>query len=186
MRRLTLLLAAAVVLALAFDAAAASARLTIKFNHQTGVTAMGKFHPRRAPSLRSAIRAFGRPTARRKLGKSVCKVRWSRLSLRITFAYFGLPPRGKTACSPSVGLAQNATIRGKHVGRWGTKRGLHGGSSLDRLLELYPGAEQHGRRWWLAKAISPFGDEEEYALFAVGVTNGYVRDFHIPIGAAGE
>jgi hypothetical protein len=74
------------------------------------------------------------------------------------FANFGFDPRGRTACNADVGLAQSATIKGRRVRRWRTGRGLRGGDRRSRLLDAYPDAEQHGRRWWLVSAESPFGE----------------------------
>jgi hypothetical protein len=167
-------------------AAPASARLTVRASESRGVVAMGKFHPRRSPTLRSAIWAFGRPTSRRhQSGANGCRVWWPRLGLIIHFASFG-HPRGVTACNARVGLAQTATIKGRRVGRWRTSRGLRGGDSRERLQDLYPNAEQHGSRWWLVSAYSPIGTGGYYAVLAAGVTRGRVADFHLWIGAAGD
>jgi hypothetical protein len=181
-----LALAGAALLALAV-ATPAGARLTIKASERRGVVAMGKFHPRRSATLRSAIRAFGKPTGRRvQTGGNSCRVRWRRLGLIIQFANFGIAGQERTACDDDVGLAQTATIKGRRVRRWRTGRGLRGGDTRDRLEDLYPNAEQHGRRWWLVSAESPFGTGGRYAILAAGVTRGRVRDFHLSIGAAGE
>jgi len=179
-------LVAGVLVALVI-ATPAPARLTIKASEERGVAAMGKFHPRRSPTLRSAIRAFGRPNGRRvQSGGNACRVRWRRLGLIIQFANFGIAGRERTACDADVGLAQNATIKGRRVRRWRTGRGLRGGDRRARLEDLYPDAEQHGRRWWIVSADSPFGTGGRYAILAAGVTRGRVRDFHLAIGAAGE
>src|SRR4051794_40414427 len=131
----------------------ARARLTIKASEARGVVAMGRFRPRRSPTLRSAIRAFGRSSSRH-LRQGACRVRWRRLGLIIQFANFG--GHQHTTCDADVGLAQSATIKGHRVRRWRTGRGLRGGDSRDDLLDLYPDAEQHGRRWWIVSADSPF------------------------------
>ena len=102
------------------------------------------------------------------------------------FANYGGRPRGSTACDADVGLAQTATIKGRHVRRWRTGRGLRGGDRRTRLENLYPRAEQHGRRWWLVTGYSCIGECGDYAILAAGVTHGRVRDFHLAIGAAGD
>jgi hypothetical protein len=184
--RLAVPLVALAVLAVG-PATPATARLTIKASETRGVTKMGKFHPSRSATLRSAVRAFGKTSSRRvRNGGNACKVHWRRLGLTIQFANFGITGVERTACSADVGLAQSATIKGRHVRRWRTGLGLRGGDTRGDLLNLYADAEQHGRRWWIVSAYSPFGDGGRYAVLAAGVTRGRVRDFHLWIGAAGE
>ena len=105
------------------------------------------------------------------------------MRLRIYFANFGVTPPGETTCSSSVGQAQSFTVRGRRFRTW---EGLRVGHRSDSILDRHHSAEFRGGTWWLRTAISPFGDESEYAVVEALVADGRVRILRGWIGAAGE
>jgi len=147
------------------------------------VTRIGAFRPRRDPTIRAAQRVFGRPSSR-KLGRyGACTVDWRRLRLTIYFENFGGHGPGQTTCTSSVGKAQSVVFRGSRFKTW---RNLRVGDSSNTIVERHPSAEFLDRRWWLTFAVSPFGDESEYASLYATVSNGRVNAMKGWIGAAGE
>jgi hypothetical protein len=143
------------------------------------VRAIGDFRPSRDPTLRAAIRAYGRPTDRRGGGES-CRVRWVRLGVRITFANFG----GVDSCTPRGGRAQKAVVEGDR--RWRTAKGLRLGNGIARLTRLYPRARRGPRGFRLVEGVLPFGTPQRYSVLGARVAGGRVAAFTLFIGAAGD
>jgi hypothetical protein len=157
-----------------------SAGPLVKAGHRR-ITALGRFHPRRNPTLRAAIHAFGGPTSRRpRLDHHTCSVSWKDRRLRIKFDNYD----GLNACSRRGGLAQSMVIR--RSPRWHTTRNLRVGQTAFRLGRLYPRATRHGDLWWLRTAFSPIANGGRYALLAARVDHGRVSGFKGWIDAAGE
>jgi hypothetical protein len=142
------------------------------------VRAIGDFRPARNPTLGAAIRAYG-PTTSRRGGGEICRVRWARIGVRITFQNFG----GVDSCEPSGGRAQKAVV---DDGRWRTAKGLRIGNEITRLRRLYPDAERTPRGFRLVEGILPFGQPRRYAVLGARVSGGRVRAFTMFIGAAGD
>ena len=101
-------------------------------------------------AYRSAIAAFGRPTARGKdtPGSNVCTVRWEGVGVDIGFAWAPGPCRAK-----NLGRAVWAGMR-LFGSRWRTSRGLRVGDPVTRIKRLYPRARYVSRppqpgEWWL-------------------------------------
>ena len=145
------------------------------------VLAIGDFKPARDPTLGAAIDAYGDPTRRRGGGGgSGCTVSWRSAGVRIVFANFG----GADACSRDGGRMQVARASGAD---WRTAKGLEVGHRLRRLRHLYPGAERHGRSWWLVTGVSlPGAGTPRYAVLAAVVGGGRVRSFTLQAFAAGD
>ncbi len=193
MKRLVVRVGAfALLLGLAVPAQAQAARTyTIRTQHATNslfpgyVSRIGDFRPGRNPTIAAAQRVFGKPIRRHLSRYGTCTVRWHRPLLTIYFENYGgvAPGSGETTCTPRVGQAQSFVARGR---RFETRRGLHVGDSRDTLLELYPSADHRKGGWWLDTAVSPFGDQSEYAVLLARMSNGRVSEFQGLIGAAGE
>jgi hypothetical protein len=147
------------------------------------VARIGPFRPRRDPTIAAAIRAFGRPASTKLTSNNSCRVDWGRLRLRITFANFGGHGPGQTTCSSSVGRAQAFTVRGSRFRTW---EGLRVGDPSADVAARHHSAEFRDGAWWLRTAVSPFGDESEYAVVSAVVSAGRVRALVGWVGAAGE
>jgi hypothetical protein len=147
------------------------------------VARIGAFRIRRDPTIRAAARVFGPPSSRILTGSGTCQVDWRRLRLRIYFENFGGTAPGETTCSASVGRAQSFTAGGRRFRSW---EGLRVGHRSATILERHHSAEFRRGSWWLRTAISPFGDESEYAVVSAIVSDGRVRVLRGWIGAAGE
>jgi hypothetical protein len=159
----------------------AAVHYTIRTN-QGAVARIGSFRPARDAKLAAAIRVFGQPSSRHLTKYSACIVKWRRIGLRITFVSYAVGP-GANICSPSVGLAQSFAARGSRFRTWA---GLRPGMRSSRIPDLHPYAELRRGRWWLRTAVSPFGDQSEYAVVSALVSGGRVRALSGWIGAAGE
>jgi hypothetical protein len=181
----TFLLALAVAAAYALSVTpAAPAATTFSIRTSDGFVArIGGFHPRRSATLASAISTFGTPSSRRFRGDSGCEVRWRSLHLRMTFYNLGAAPIGTTTCTPSVGLANDFTVRGP---RFRTSAGLRVGDASSRITELYADAELHDGAWWLVSAYSNIGEGGDYPVLRAIVAAGRVRAIAGVIGGAGE
>jgi hypothetical protein len=143
------------------------------------VRAIGDFKPSRNPTLAAAIRAYGRPTSRRG-GGEICRVRWARLGVRITFQNFG----GVDSCRPRNGRAQKAVVEGERP--WRTAKGLRLGDRVERLRRLYPRARRTPRGFRLVQGVLPFGAPRRYSVLGARVGAERVRAFTLFIGAAGD
>jgi hypothetical protein len=150
-----------------------------------------------SPSIRRAIRMFGKPsTVRGSRYGSVCYVWWRRLGLTTTFMNLG----GWPPCQR--GYLQSARISGRHAGRWaivvGGRRGtpVTAGTSLRYLRsEMLGRYNYRSDAWALSEDYLPYGPDPGYtstvsALFAgrgSAVTGeSVIRGFDLWIGAAGE
>jgi len=132
-------------------------------------------------TLAAATRAFGRPSRVDPYGdgSDACYVTWSPLQLKAIFANFGLA----SACSPSGGLLQSATIRSS---RFRTSRGVRVGSSSSSIPFKHRGAEFISGAWWIA-SVAFLGDEERLTpTIKALVSNGKVSVLSLFIGAAGD
>jgi hypothetical protein len=67
-----------------------------------------------------------------------------------------------------------------------TWNGLRPGDRSSAVLERHPSAEFRNNSWWLRTAVSPFGDNEEYAVVRALIGGGRVRALSGWIGGAGE
>jgi hypothetical protein len=87
-------------------------------------------------TLARATAAFGRPSRIDPVGDGTdaCHVEWRRLRLRTTFANFGID----SACSPSGGRLQTATVRSS---RFRTTRGVRVGSKSSTIVGKHSRAE---------------------------------------------
>jgi LppP/LprE lipoprotein len=147
------------------------------------VTRIGRFRPRQDATIAAGERVFG-PASSKDLGKyNDCRVTWRRLRLRIDFTNFGGHRPGQTTCSPSVGLSQSFSVRGRRFRTW---HGLRVGQSSDSILDHHPNAEFRHNSWWLKTAVSPFGDQSQYPVVNAVVGRGRVTVIAGWIGAAGE
>jgi hypothetical protein len=157
-----------------------------------GVQALGPFALTSSPTLRRAMVAFGRPSSRRTIYQgNGCRVLWRRLGLRIEFDNYGFAGAHKTACTPSVGLAQQAAIGGPNARRWTTAEGLRIGSPLDAVTTLYPGAQaQPDGSWWLITGQTAIGCEGSgtcpSAILSARTDGAAVTSLRAWIGAAGD
>jgi hypothetical protein len=146
------------------------------------VTAIGDFKPQADPTVGAAIRAFGQPSSMKTRGNSSCRMGWRALGLRITFVNLGAP--GNSACEPSVGKAQIASVFGRV---WRTARGLKVRSSTRKLRRLYPRAFRRGRTYRLVGARQIYAPgNARYSVLAAKTRRGRVGAFKLDIGAAGE
>jgi hypothetical protein len=158
---------------------------------------VGSFDVRKDPTLRGAMRAFGRLTSCRLTSSISSVATWDRLGLRISFATFGGIPPGRTAC----------TYRGIHVSwirasgaRWRTGLGLHPGDPVAELRRLYPRARFLRRpigswpapAYWLVHhrercviGVCPRPYHQVPKLTAT-VRDGVVRSLFLPVGAQGD
>jgi hypothetical protein len=147
------------------------------------VTRIGAFRPREDATIAAAERVFGTASSK-QLGKyNDCRVTWSRIGLRIEFVNFGGRSPGQTTCTRSVGLSQSFSVRGRRFRTW---KGLRVGQSSDAILDHHPNAEFRRNTWWLKTAVSPFGDQSEYAVVDAVVARHRVTAIAGWIGAGGE
>jgi hypothetical protein len=173
----------ALLLSLAFAGSASAAPFTINVRGSADsfgrVLAIGDFKPERDPTVGAALDAFGAPSSRRRISNWGCKLAWHGPGVKVLFANFGIGG----ACGENTGRSQTARAYGQ---RWRTARGLRVGNRLTRLRSLYPGAERHGRSWWLVTAVTHIGETRRYPVLAAAVLGGRVRSFRLFIGAAGD
>lgn len=175
-------MAAALAAALAPPAVAGPRSMTI-VTRDFSVSRVGPFKPRADGRIRAAIRAFGRPSSRVRTSGISCRVDWRRLRLRIHFANLGRIPRGKSACSASVGRAQTIVVRGR---RFRTQGGLRVRSRSSTIRRRHPKATFRRGSWALVSAVFPFGSDKPQPVLRAAVRGGRVRALVGYIGAAGE
>jgi hypothetical protein len=173
----------AALLSVALAGPAQAARTYTIRTRDGSVSRIGTFRPARNATLAAAQRAFGQPASKRLGRFGTCTVRWHRPLLTIFFENFGGRQPGQSTCDPSVGRAQSFIAQGRRFETW---RGLRVGDSRDTLLDRHPSAEHRKGGWWLRTAVSPFGDQREYAVLMARMSLGRVEEFHGWIGAAGE
>jgi hypothetical protein len=148
------------------------------------VSSIGDFRPSGDASIAAAQRVFGSPSSRKLTTDNSCDVRWRRLRLRITFANFGLPGPGQTACSDSASNAQTFRTRGPRFRTW---RGLRVGRREESISDRHPTAELRRGTWWLKTSISLYGDDQEFPVVeAIVARTGRIRALRGWIGVAGD
>jgi hypothetical protein len=164
------------------SAAAQSRSYTIR-THDGFIMRIGTMRTSSAdgPRLANAIRIFGRPSAidPEGDGSDACVVEWRRLRLRAVFANFGI----ESACSPRGGRLQAATIRST---RFRTTRGIRVGSRSAAIPQRHRNAEFVGGVWWIASALSPYGENEQIPTITAVVRDGRVGALRLWVGAAGD
>jgi hypothetical protein len=175
------LLGLTIALLLPVGTASAAARLTIRAS-ETAVTRIGTFQTQRDATVGAAIRAFGPPSSRKPEGEG-CQIDWRALRLRIYFANFGGFGPGQTTCSPSVGLAQSFTVRGRRFRTW---KGLRPGDRSSSVRRRHPSARFRRGSWWLRTAHSRAGGDSDYPVVEALVSGGRVRVLRGWVGAAGD
>ena len=163
------------------SARASASKFTIRIA-KGSVTRIGAFRTRRDATIGAAIRVFGPPSSQKLEGEG-CQVDWRRLRLRIYFANFGGHAPDQTTCSPSVGLAQSFTVRGRRFRTW---KGLRPGDRSSAVRRRHPNAAFRRGTWWLRTAVSRIGTESEYAVVEALVSGGRVGVLRGWIGAAGD
>jgi len=120
-------------------------------------------------------------------------VRWPKLGLRGEFSTLGAfsDPSGHPITDQSATGCQyrnevqigSITATAPH---WHTAQGLTIGDPLQRLLDLYPRAEQDGSTWWLHMIKAPYDLGGEIADMTATVIAGRVHSITLLIGAQGE
>ncbi|HEX6153641.1 MAG TPA: hypothetical protein VFZ19_08990 [Solirubrobacterales bacterium] len=151
----------------------------IKANN-AGVQNLGGFHPLRNPTVGAAVKAFGRSSSRQpRYGGSGCEVRWRKIGVKMTFAYYGGGGGRTAACGANRGIAKSALLQGSSAEQWETSRGLRIGDSLEKLERLYPNAVEWEGDYWLAIGFSPVGEDSSYPVLAALVRSEVVRGFEV-------
>jgi hypothetical protein len=132
-------------------------------------------------TLARATATFGRPSRIDPIGDGSdgCRIQWRRLRLKATFANFSL----ESACSPSGGRLQLATVRSR---RFRTTRGVRVGTRSWTIPLRHRNAEFVAGAWWIASVVLPFGTEEETPTIRALVRDGRVSALALYIGAAGD
>jgi hypothetical protein len=162
-----------------------------------GSQRLGSFRVQSDPTMRGAVRAFGRPTSCRLTSAISSVATWNAHGLRISFATFGGIPPGRTACTYRA--IWISWIRASGA-RWRTGLGLKPGDSIAELRRLYPRARFQRRpigvwpapSYWLVHyrercviGACPRPYHQVPKLIAA-VRNGVVRSFFLPVGAQGD
>jgi hypothetical protein len=158
---------------------------------------LGSFRVQSDPTMRGALRAFGRPSSCRLTSEISSVATWDRLGLRISFATLGGIPSGRTACTYRA--IRISWIRASGV-RWRTGLGLKPGDSVAELRRRYPRARFQRRpigvwpapSYWLVHyrercviGVCPRPYHQVPKLIAA-VRDGVVRSFFLPVGAQGD
>jgi len=156
----------------------ASPVLVIQAN-SAGVQNLGGFHPIRNPTVGAAVKAFGRHSLRQpRYGGSGCDLSWSKIGLKITFAYYGGGGRW-AACRAGRGIAKSALIQGSAANRWQTSRGLQIGDSREQLERRHRSAVEWEGDYWLAIGYSPIGEGSSYPVLTATISRATVRGFEV-------
>jgi hypothetical protein len=158
---------------------------------------VGSFRVQADPTMRGAIRAFGRPSSCRLTGSISSVATWHGFGLRMSFATFGGIPAGRTACTYRGIWISWIRASGR---RWRTAVGLRPGDSVLDLKRRYPGARYDRRRgqlwptpsYWLVHyrercviGVCPARYHRVPKLIAV-MRHDYVQSFFLPIAAQGD
>ena len=180
MRRPTTIAAAAAIAAIAGPSSASAADLTIKVRDRH-ISELGGFRTSGLHgTLREAIRAWGRPSSRKRQGDTGCAVNWAGAGVRAIFANFG----GGSGCSERLARLQRATLRSK---RWSTERGLHVGDPTTKLKQLYGGATFTASYFWLYTAPDVFGGtDDDIPIVTAQTKGGAVNLMQVFVMAAGD
>jgi hypothetical protein len=157
----------------------------------------GSFRVHSDPTMRGAVRAFGRPSSCRLTSSISSIATWDGFGLRISFATFGGIPPGRTACTYRA--IWISWIRASGA-RWRTGLGLKPGDSVAELRRLYPRARFQRRpigawpapSYWLVHyrercviGVCPQPYHRVPKLTAT-VRDGVVGSFFLPVGAQGD
>ena len=179
-RLVALLAASSVFLA---GASEASAAYTIRTNADGWITRIGDLRTRGAtpPTFERATIVFGQPTRVEPIGNGyeACRIDWSSLRLRTTFANFG----GGRACAPSDGLLQRATTRSR---KFRTTRDLRAGDPSSTIRQKYPKARFVANVWRIVTAKARAGETEPTPTIEATVKRGRIEVLRLWIGAAGD
>jgi hypothetical protein len=183
-RLLAPLLSVSILLVAAADA---SAVRTIRTNGDGWVTKIGGLttlarSAATVPTLEKATAEFGRPTSVAPIGQGIqsCSVRWRPLRVRAIFVNLG----GGRSCAPTEGNLQTLTIRSR---KFRTARGLRVGDASSTIRDKHPDAEFKKNVWWIADAVSPYGEEAtRIPTVEAIVSGGKVTVLRVWIGAGGD
>jgi hypothetical protein len=167
--------------------------ITVLPDHRFRVGPYSIDRPGAPTSLADVEAALGRDnTCIGKFGEAT--VRWPRLGLRGEFATLGgfsdadgqpITDGSATGCSHRDQI-QVFTLTASAPG-WHTGEGLRIGDPLQRLLDLYPRAQQQDAEvWWLHTFHSPIGDGSQQPDMTARVSGDAVRSITVIIGAQGE
>jgi hypothetical protein len=132
--------------------------------------------------LMDATAAFGPATRIAPIGTGAeaCRVEWSPLKLRATFANFG----GADPCGAETGRLAYATIRSR---RFRTARDLRVGDPSSTIKEKYPKAEFKRNVWVVMKADYPIGaDPGPIPTIEATVRRGRINVLRLYVYAAGD
>jgi hypothetical protein len=175
-----LLAALAALTALTLPSAASAADLMIKVRERH-ISELGGFRTSGMHgTLGEAIRAWGRPSSRKRVGNTGCRVGWSSVGVRATFANFG----GGSGCSERLARLQTAKLRSK---RWTTERGLHVGDPSAKLKQLHPEAKFAASYFLLYTAPDRYGNTGlDLPVVAAQMKGGAVRQYLVEVLAAGD
>lgn len=180
-RLLAPLVAALVVLA---GASEASAALTIR-TKEGRITRIGQMRTLGVAGGRvmDATAAFGPATRIAPIGGSnseACRISWSALKLRATFANFG----GADPCGAETGRLQAATTRSR---RFRTQRDLRVGDPSSTIKEKYPKAEFEKNVWVIMRAEYELGaDPGPIPTIEATVKGGRIEVLRLYVYAAGD
>jgi hypothetical protein len=174
--RLLLLVAAVAALALPSTASAAGLVIKVRSKH---ISSLGGFQTSgNHGTLRGAIRAWGRPSTRKAVVGTGCRVNWSSVGVHAVFANVG----GGSGCSERGARIQRASLHSK---RWTTERGLHVGDATAKLKQLYPGATFTVSYFWLYQAYDNFvGGDAPFV--SAQMKGGAVHLMLVTVMAAGD
>ena len=175
-----LLAALGALITLALPSTAWAADLTIKVRDRH-ISELGGFRTSGGHgTLGGAIRAWGRPSSRTREGNVGCKVGWSSVGVKATFANFG----GGSGCSERLARLQTAKLRSK---RWTTERGLHVGDPSAKLKQLHPEAKFAAGYFLLYTAPDRYGTTGlDLPVVAAQMKGGAVRQYLVEVLAAGD
>jgi hypothetical protein len=159
---------------------------------------VGSFRVQSDPTMRGAVRAFGRPTSCRLTSAISSVATWNAHGLRISFATFGGIPPDRTACTYRA--IRISWIRASGRRRWRTGVGLRPSDSFLDVKRRYPRARYDARprqawptpSYWLVHyrercviGECPAPYHRVPKLIAV-MRHGYVQSFFLPVGAQGD
>lgn len=163
-------------------AAAAQTPPPITIHTSAGmVTRIGALNVARDPTLRNAIRRWGRPSSRQSRYRgTACTVRWKRLQITASFGFLGA---GASACSPRAGRLASATFRSP---RFATTRGIRVGSASSDIQAAYPDATYENGAWTIASFYSEIGTGADQPTLRALTRGGEVHALSIYVGGAGD
>ena len=167
------------VFVLGAGAAEASAAFTIR-TEKGAVTRIGPMKTAgvEAGRVMDATAAFGPASAVVPMGDVGCRMRWSALGLRATFANFG----GGDPCGAETGRLQQATIRAPE---FRTSADLRVGDAWYEVREKHPNAKRRGEHWVVKVAHSIYAGRRIPTVKAI-VEQKRVAALRLWAGAAGD